>query len=343
MSVSRQCCLTFLVISAIGLTAGRVSRGDEGPFARPSQDAIAKAEEKAREVYKGDLTKANKPSEKAALARELMTAADGAGQDDASRLALLTMTRDLAVDAEDSRLAMAAVAAMVSRFQPDGPTDPKEQIERGNTTWKEADAALADKRLRLQVQAAEWYLRAQPAATGFDKITIEKRLAELGETKAPPDEKPLPTVKIPEGWVRIVNRANGLAIGVKNGSLAPGTVADQYSRARGYQQRWQIEPSQAPGYHGFYTIRNQKSGQYLAIKDRSMERGAPACQMPGRQHVMFWQFEEAGDGFWRIINRHSGQCLEAPSSGLSAVIMQGPFRNGELMQEWRLEPVESGK
>jgi len=159
---------------------GRVSRGDEGPFPRPARDAIAKAKEKAREVYKADLAKANQPSEKAALARELLTAADGVGQDDASRLVLLTMARDLAVDADDASLAVKAVAAMVRRFQPDGPADPKEQIERGNAPWKEAETASADKRLRLKVQAAEWYLRAKPATTGLDKTMIEKRLAELG-------------------------------------------------------------------------------------------------------------------------------------------------------------------
>jgi hypothetical protein len=170
------------------MALGQVSSGDEGPFPRPAPDAIAKAEEKIREVYKRDLAEANKPSEKAALAAAFLTAADGVGQDDASRLVLTTMAKDLAVDAEDSRLALRALSALVGRFEPDGPTDPKEQIELGNAPWKEAETAPADKRLGLKVQAAEWYLRAKPAATGFDKTIIEKRLAELVE--ANPETKP---------------------------------------------------------------------------------------------------------------------------------------------------------
>ena len=179
----RRCCLPVLIVLLAALTVGRVSRGEEGSFPRPSHDAIAKAEEKVKDVYKADLAKAAKPSEKAALAAVLLKAADGAGSDDASRLVLLTMARDVAIDANDARLAMKAVAALVRRFQPDGPTDAKEQIERGNSPWKEAETAPAENRLRLQIQAAEWYLRAKPAATGVDETLIAKRLAELGGAK----------------------------------------------------------------------------------------------------------------------------------------------------------------
>jgi hypothetical protein len=185
--------LLVLVTILTGLAVGRVSRGDEGPFPRPARKAIAKAEEKIREVYKGDLAKANKASEKAALAATLLTTADGVGQDDAGRLVLITMARDLAIDAEDSRLAVRAVTALVSRFQPDGPTDPKEQIERGNASWKEADTAPADKRLGLKIQAAEWYLRAKAGATGVDATLIAKRLAELEKPAAGPQPEPKPS------------------------------------------------------------------------------------------------------------------------------------------------------
>jgi len=175
--------LLVLLALLIGLAVGRVSRGDEGPFPRPAKNAIAKAEEKIRDVYKDDLAKANKPTEKAALATVFLTAADGVGQDDASRLVLLTMAKGLAVDADDARRAMKAVSALVRRFQPDGPTDVKEQIERGNAAWTEAETAPAETRLGLKIQAAEWYLRAKPSATGVDETLIAKRLADFGEVK----------------------------------------------------------------------------------------------------------------------------------------------------------------
>ena len=345
-----RCCRLLVLLSLLTwLAVGRVSRGDEGPFPRPAKEAIAKAEEKVRDVYKGDLAKANKPSEKAALATALMISAGGVGQDDASRLVLLTMARDLAVDANDASLAMKALTALVNRFQPDGPTDVKEQIERGNVPWKAAETAPAERRLQLQIKAAEWYLYAKPAATGVDETLIAKRLAELGETKPAaiekpsPSEKSAPTAKIPTGWVRIVNRATGLAIGIKGGSLTPGTVADQ-AGLRYPIHNWQIEASKGRQSHGYYTIRNQKTGQYLVIEDRSMERGASACQMPAGRHLAIaWRFEDAGDGCWRIINKNSGQCLEASGGDKGAIIRQTPYRANTMIQQWRLEEVKSGE
>ena len=168
----RQLFLILLAIS-VGLTAGRASCAD-ALFPRPSRDALAKAEEKVRELYKADLAKAVKPKDKIALVEVLLRAANGVGQDDASRLVLWTMARDLAVDANDGQLSMKVVTGIVNRFQPDGPTDPKEQMEAGNAPWKEAETAPADKRLRLRIKAAEWYLRARPVVTGLDDILIKK-------------------------------------------------------------------------------------------------------------------------------------------------------------------------
>ena len=121
---------------------------------------MAKASEKIKDVYGDDLAKATKPREKASLAKQLLAAAKASEKDDATRLALLKMASELAADADDPLLAMEAVKEIVRRFQPDGPSDATAQIERGNALWKKAEMAGADSRLRLQLQAAEWYLRA---------------------------------------------------------------------------------------------------------------------------------------------------------------------------------------
>lgn len=215
MCMSRRWSLTLLVLCTTLLTIGQVGRGDEDPFPYPSREAITNAQEKIREVYKGELAKANKQSEKSMLAAALLTAADGVGQDDASRLVLITMARDLAVDANDARRAIRAVSALVKRFQPDGPTDPKQQIEHGNAIWKEAETADAVKRLGLKIQAAEWYLRAQPSVTGFDETMIAKRLAEFGEVK--PEAKP--EVKPPDvqKWFVVTYR-------MQNGKIAADEI-----------------------------------------------------------------------------------------------------------------------
>jgi hypothetical protein len=161
----------------------RVSRGDEPLYPRPTKEAIATAETKIQDVYKDDLAKARKPKEKAAIAAVLLKAADSVGSDDAARFVLLAMAKDLSIDASDAGLAMQAITSIVQRYQPDGPTETKEQIDLGNTSWKASETAPAEKRLRLQVQAAEWYLRAKPTATGLDEILIQKRLTGLQSAK----------------------------------------------------------------------------------------------------------------------------------------------------------------
>ena len=183
-------------------------------------------------------------------------------------------------------LRVKAVAAMVRRFQPDGPGDPKEQIERGNAPWKEAETAAADKRLRLRVQAAEWYLRAKPAATGFDKTMIEKRLAELGEANPSP---PAARQSIPAGWVRITNRKTGCVIGFRGQGRKANRAGwrllqDSSSRRRPILC---LKTGALKGY-----ARNAP-GHWRAVRD-------------AEDRSIFWKFEPLGDGYWRIVNRETG-------------------------------------
>jgi hypothetical protein len=170
------------------------------------------------------------------------------------------------------------------------------------------------------------------------------RIAEPATAKQPtePTEPkanvPGNQVSVPTGWVRIVNRVTGLAIGPRKGNPASGTMIDQ-REGRFVGQCWQIEASQGPQSRGFYTIRNRKTSQYLAIEDRSAGQGASACQMPADHNpAMFWQFDDVGKGYWRITNKDSGQCLEAPGNDQGTIIRQNQRDNG-VMQEWRLEPV----
>jgi hypothetical protein len=146
-------------------------------------------------------------------------------------------------------------------------------------------------------------------------------------------------VKIPTGWVRIVNRATGLAIGIKDGSLAAGALADQRG-GRWPSHHWQIERTP----RDFYYIRNQKSGQFLAITDRSTDRGASACQLPDKgRPAILWKFEAVSEGCWCIRNRNSDQCLEPSGSDNGAVIRQTPYRANAIIQQWQLEEVKLGK
>ena len=330
MRTSRKCCLILLVVFAGGLILSRASGAESQLFPRPSHDAIVKALAKVRDVYKADLAKANKPKEKATLAEELLTAADGVGQDDAGRLALLTLARDLAVDANDGRLAVKVVRAIVSRFVPDGPTDPAEQIRLGSESWTKAETALSDERLHLQVQAAEWYVRAQPVVTGLDETLIAKRLAEIGEPGPPDNKQPSPASSnqsLPTGRVRIVSRSTGHVL------------------------RDDLTPLRIERAGDYYKIRCQESGTNLlglagwASKEEFASK-PPTGRHRGFEHQVsdsespsaLWTFRPLGNGFWTITNRATGKCLEMRKE--KPLIWQSPFHDGDLQQQWRIEPFE---
>ncbi len=211
------------------------------PSPRPAKDALAKAEAKVRQTFKDDLASAAKPKAKAALAEKLLKAAERADNDDAARLALLTVARDLAIQAGDAHAAMKAVRAIVRHFEPDGLTDAKAQFERANALWKEAEAARAGKRLPLQLEAQELYLRAWPEAIEADELLlIGERLALLEKLAG----------GMPSGWVKLINRTAGFEF--------PNAYLDSHLSG----SLFHFEPAGE-----YYTIREKQSGRYLVVRE----------------------------------------------------------------------------
>ena len=164
----------LLVALCVAVMATSVAAADLLP--RPDAAAVKASKAEVRDIFKADYADADLPSEKAKLAREfLRIAADTSKESD--RFALLVLARDLAIDGRDRETATAASVAIAERYEPDGPTDGKEQFEKAQGLWSESlKAGSIDKR-QLQAIAAEWYAYARPTATGIDKLLIEKRLA----------------------------------------------------------------------------------------------------------------------------------------------------------------------
>lgn len=175
--------LAFIILSA-SVYAAEPAR----LLPRPTGDVLEKAEKEIRSIFDTDLTTALKPSEKAKLAKELLKVARETTNHDAERFVLCVLARDLAIAGRDKATAFAASQAIAERYLPDGPTDGKEQFERGQATWKEAEKARGDERLKMQADAAEWYAYARPTATGINLMLVEKRL-RVEEEKAT-DAKP---------------------------------------------------------------------------------------------------------------------------------------------------------
>ncbi len=133
--------------------------------------------------------------------------------------------------------------------------------------------------------------------------------------------------RIPDGWVQIINRKAGLVTWI-------------WGKQNGLNR---IEPA-----GDYFKIRCQDSGEYLALKEwaargEKAPRGHPAALhlVPDSgERSMLWKFEPLEDGYWRIVNRESGQCLEPVNPESKRLARQGPPHEGAVEQQWRIELVK---
>jgi hypothetical protein len=157
--------------AAAGLAAERI--------AVPSAGEQSEAEKAVRGVFGEDLAAAKAPAQKAAVAAQMLEAAR---KEDRGNLkfVLLRDARRLAVAAGDAKTALEVITATVSAFESDDGLGVDEQIAKGNALWKEAaNETRRDAALAKRLDAADWYLRAQPNAKGLSLTLVEKRLKEL--------------------------------------------------------------------------------------------------------------------------------------------------------------------
>jgi probable HAF family extracellular repeat protein len=123
---------------------------------------------------------------------------------------------------------------------------------------------------------------------------------------------------VPTGLVNIVNRKTGLAM------------------------HWGTKQIETAG--DYSKIRCQEFGKYLALENWALEgEKVNVRHNPGVLRLApdaggqseFWKFEPIGDGYWRIVNRATGQCL-VPRDDVGRVVQARP-RDRAVEQQWRLE------
>jgi len=150
--------------------------GDLPPV--PTGPALAAAEADVREVFGNRLRAADTDRERVELARRLIETAGGSRP--AARYALLERARDLAIEAGDAAVGVAAVEGLVRGFAPQTPRDAASWASEGHHLWNLAGHKRPADRLRTQLEAAECYLRALPDLTSLNRTAAEGRLRELG-------------------------------------------------------------------------------------------------------------------------------------------------------------------
>lgn len=215
---------------------------------RPTGETLEKAEAEIQSIFARDLAAADRPSKKAAIAKQMIDVALETPDHDPERFVLCDKARGLAVEGRDKALAFKAAAAIAERYEPDGPTDSKEQFDKAQGLWSDAEKAKGDERLKLQAEAAEWYAYALPGLTSINKLLAEKRLAVEPAVVAKPVARPVAISKANDlktllgTWSVKLAAPEGKIMECRHEFLADGRAILNPDSASPLPGKWMMEP-----------------------------------------------------------------------------------------------------
>ncbi|KAG4088722.1 hypothetical protein H8356DRAFT_1056260 [Neocallimastix lanati (nom. inval.)] len=147
----------------------------------------------------------------------------------------------------------------------------------------------------------------------------------------------VPTIIIPDGTYRIINRNSGKALSVVNDSKNNAASVVQYTYTGKSSQQWKIVED------GGYSFTNVNSNKVLDMNGASLEDGGNAIIWPDIAGPnQRWSIENAGDGYVYIINFNSNKVLDVAnvSKEEGGNVHQWTITNG-ANQQWQLIPIGS--
>ena len=183
------------------------------------------------------------------------------------------------------------------------------------------------------------YILNLPGGTGYQVgQTNAERVLEIHTG----EDVPLgPT----QGQFIIMNKKSKKLLMPQGGSTSNGTTICQGANKRQNYQQWNITPvdSRIGGDFSYFYISNVKNGAQLDILNWSLsDGGGIILYNGGKGNNEQWYFQYAGDGYYYILSRHSGKCLEVSGGSTSdnASVQQRAV-NGNDQQLWRLMPINA--
>ena len=143
----------------------------------------------------------------------------------------------------------------------------------------------------------------------------------------------------------VINQANSLCVDDAAASTANGTIVQQYTCNSTAAQGWQFIATDS----GYYRVLNQNAASENEVWD--VTGGASATSVGVK--IQTWSYGggtnqqwlpvSLGGGYYKMVARNSGLCLDVPgSSASSGVQLQQYTCNGTGAQAWRLATAGSG-
>jgi hypothetical protein len=146
-----------------------------------------------------------------------------------------------------------------------------------------------------------------------------------------------PTIVIPDGTYRIINRNSGKALSVVNDSKENAASVVQYTYTGKTSQQWKVIDD------GGYSFINVNSNKVLDMDRASLQDGGNAIIWPDSGGLnQRWLIENAGDGYIYIINFNSNKVLDVEnvSKAEGGNVHQWTLNNN-ANQQWQLIPIGS--
>ena len=185
------------------------------------------------------------------------------------------------------------------------------------------------------------YIMDLPGGTGYQVgQTGAERVLEIHTG----EDVPLaPT----EGTFIIMNKKSSKILMPLSSSASQGAKLCQGRKVSGKEcQQWNIVPvdERVGGDFSYFYMKNiANKNLQLDILNWSLNDGGEIILYSGGGTNQQWYFQYAGDGYYYIINRHSGRCLEVSggSTNEDARVIQSTVSSNKAQQLWRLLPIDA--
>lgn len=149
-----------------------------------------------------------------------------------------------------------------------------------------------------------------------------------------------------DGYFYIISKSNSLYMDVYGGVASNDVNIDTYTGHGGTSEKWKLIPageqSVADGKYQICTALDDSS--VISISEASKDACANALLYANENHKnQVFNFEYQGDGYYKIIARHSGMALDVYNSEQSsgANVEQYPWKNSDN-QKWVVKPAGDG-
>ena len=149
-----------------------------------------------------------------------------------------------------------------------------------------------------------------------------------------------------DGYFYIISKSNSLYMDVYGGVASNDVNIDTYTGHGGTSEKWKLIPageqSVADGKYQICTALDDSS--VISISEASKDVCANALLYANENHRnQVFNFDYQGDGYYKIIARHSGMALDVYNSEQSsgANVEQYPWKNSDN-QKWVVKPAGDG-